>query len=234
MQTYIAVIIALALVVIAFVALKGERGVSKISREIEAEYHKLVDGPSDSGKDGFAPGMAAEMAAENARIDARIGVRHDAAGSGMRQPPHPLDRPVQSRNGVYMSPERLAHAEQQAWAPYSADAVAHYDVRKGSYPGTDLVQQLGHYGESDWGQQLTDIALDKRTKEQHRQWVNEVGPFSQGAFSVDNLDEAVAMSSHRQGIRAFQALTPAQSSCTLQVTELDADAHAKHFKPAYF
>ena len=192
----------------------------------------MMGGGSGDGGD-FYSRMAAERAAENARIASRVGVRNDGAGWGAQRQPDPADA-VQSRNGVWMSPGRLAAAEQQAWAPYTGTAAPHYDVKKGTYPGSDLTQQLGNYQEGDWTQQVTDLALDPRTRAQHAQWVNEVGPFSQGAFSVDNLDEAVAMSQHRVGIRAFQALTPPQSNCTLQVTERDADLNAAHFHPAYF
>lgn len=235
METTEAIVIALIVVVIVVLALRARKSPGGLMGEIESDLGLRSPWRSATGGgQSFYSQLAADHAAENARIDSRIGVRNDGAGWGANHPIHPMDRPVQDRNGVYMAPERLAAAEQQAWAPYSSTAAPAYDVKKGAYPGTDLTQQLGNYQEGDWAAQLTELALDKRTKEQHRQWVDEVGPFSQGAFSVDNLDEAVAMAQPRQGIRAFQALTPAQSKCTLQVTELDADAHAAHFKPAYF
>jgi hypothetical protein len=234
-----AIIIALIVAVVAVLAVRARKSPGGLVGEVESELglRERWGQPSagSSGSQDFYSQLGVERTAENARIDARVGVRNDGAGWGAQRPVHPMDRPVQSRNGVFMDPTRLAAAEQQAWAPYSSTSgPPAFDMKKGSYSGSDLTQQLGGVDEGDWSAQIADLAIDKRTKEQHRQWVDEVGPFSQGAFSVDNLDEAVAMSQHRVGMRAFQALTPAQSKCTLQVTELDADAHAAQFKPATF
>lgn len=167
------------------------------------------------------------------------GVKNDVLGwfgDGTSRPPSGASqksglhgRDVQARSGSYITPEALAAAEQQAWAPSSSTAAPRYDVLKGRSPGSDLTQQLGNYQEGDWGQQLTDLALDSRTREQHRKWVDEVGPFSQGAFSVDNLDEAVAMAQPRQGITAFRALALPQGPYSMQLTELDSNQYNAQF-----
>lgn len=241
MKTYEAVIIVLIIVVIVALAVRGRQtglgfvGEAKVvGGKLEKRVSSLISGTGPQGQQDYQnfAALGQETAAENARILNRTGVPNYAAGFGSSRPPHPHD--VATRNGSYISPERVAEAERNAWAPYSATATPHYDVRKGTYAGNDLVQQMGHYQEGDWAQQLSDLALDPRTREQHNQWVDEVGPFSQTAFSVDNLDEAVAMAQPRQGITAFRSLAPAQSSSSLFVTELGPDDHAEHFKPFYF
>lgn len=177
-------------------------------------------------------------AAERSWLDhsnaCRTGVRNDSAGYGANKGKHPHDCPPRTRNGSYLPPAKIAAAEQQAWAPYTPDASCAFDPKKGSYAGSDLTQQLGQNQTCDWNEQLNTLAVDARTRENHRKWANEVGPHSQGAFTVDNLDEAVAMGTKRHGITAFRAHTPAQTSNTLFVTENDAELHAEHFSKMYF
>lgn len=229
MNMHEAVVIVLIIVVIVALARQTGRGLAGGAKAV-GEAAKDDATSWASGDKSFYGRIGQELANRNASIGTRVGVRNDAAGWGSSRQALSMDPPA-TRNGSYMSPERLAEAEQSAWAPYSASATPHYDVMKGRYPGSDLTQQLGQYQEGDWAQQISDLALDPRTREQHRKWVDEVGPYSQTAFSVDNLDEAVAMAQPRVGITAFRALTPAQSSCTLQLTELDAEQHAQQFKP---
>ena len=199
---------------------------------VEAEFSELTS----SGDAPSCPSIAAmadsQRAWQNDHLACRAGVRNDTAGYGSQRTPHPHS--VQTRNGPYLSAQKVAGAEQQAWAPYTPDAVVHFDPSKGSYAGADASQHVGQSQTGDWNEELSNLASDPRTRENHRQWANEVGPFSQGAMTVDNLDEAMVMSQHRQGITAFRALAPAQGPGTLQLTEIDPTHHADHFSKFYF
>jgi hypothetical protein len=243
MQGYTeALIVVLVIVVIGYVVMyqpgAGDGGVV-------GETYSWVDGGSESAA-GASPGRCpslSEQAAShraflNERLACRTGVPNHAAGWGAQKPPHPHDRvaaaDTRDRNGHYLPAAKVARAEQEAWAPYDPHATSTFDVAKGIYPGDDLTQQLGNYQEGDWGEDVSHHVIDARTRENHRQWANEVGPHSMGAMTVDNMDEAVAMSLPRQGITAFRALTPAQSVGTLHVTEIGPEDHAEQFKKMYF
>lgn len=178
---------------------------------------------------------AAERAWQINHLDKRTGVRNDSAGYGSQRTPHPLAVGAESaRGGRYLAPAKVLAAEQQAWAPYNPESSGGYDVKAGKNPGTDLTQNLGNNQVGDWSDQLSTLAVDPRTQENHRKWANEVGPFSQGAMTVDNLDEAMVMSQSRQGITAFRALPVPQGSGLLHVTEIDPTHHADHFSKFHF
>lgn len=226
METYEAVVIVLVIVLIAYVAYKAVK-----SKKQDAA----------NGKDGMtaSPSELEQLIADQRiqqghNLAARVGIRNDAAGYGAHRAQHPADEDIRTRNGSYLSPSRVAEAESQLWAPYSATATSAYDVKKGAYPGTDLVQQLGNYGEGDWAQDLSNLAIDQRTRAHHNAWANEVGYHSGGAMTVDNLDEATLMATHRQGFAAFQATPVPQSACTTFVTEIDGQMHAEHLKKRLF
>jgi hypothetical protein len=205
-------------------------------KSLEADFDYSTARGSSSAPPAGWPSISDQSAAlraqQNDQLARRAGVRNDTAGYGSQRVPHQHD--VRTRNGPTLSPEKVASAEQQAWAPYTPDATTHYDPTVGSYPGTDLTQQLGQHQSGDWSDQLSNIAVDARTQANHLQWANEVGPFSQGAMTVDNLDEAMVMSMPRQGITAFRALAPAQGPGTLHVTEIDPTHHTDHFSKMYF
>jgi hypothetical protein len=164
----------------------------------------------------------------NDQNNCRRGVRNDGAGYGSQRTLHPLDHELRTRNGHYLPEGKLACAERQAWAPHNEGTNVEFDPHKGSYAGHDLTQQLGQYQQGDWCEQLSNMAIDPRTQENHRKWAHEVAPHSQGAMVVDNMDEAVVMSQARQGIRdSFAFHTPAQSSRTHQITEVGAKEHGE-------
>ena len=80
-----------------------------------------------------------------------------------------------------------------------------------------------------WNRDITEYAIDPRTLAQHQAWSAGVAPFSQGSATVDNLDEALAMSAPRTGINAFRSNAPVQGPCTLFVTERDPLLMATQF-----
>lgn len=231
------------IVVILVVFLYQSSGWRAAEADAQADWAaaaEWADGPAAKkpAKDSFAAGPAgaagpplypqqanAELRAwQNDQIQSAMGIRNDTAGYGAQRQPGPMqaEAEARTRNGQFLSPKRLNEAEQQAWAPTEAsEGAAPYDPAAGIYPGADVTQQLGKY-QADWNQQLSSLAIDPRTLAQQKQWADEVGPFSQGAMTVDNLDEAVAMSAGppRVGIMAFRGNAPAQGPCTQQITEL--------------
>ena len=232
--------VVVVLVILLALYVWDRKSIDADVEEAGDEAYDFVFGTDGSGKSAsrscpsIAEQAAAHRAWQNDQLACRTGVPNYTAGYGAQRSAHPHDCPVRTRNGHYMHPSKIAGAEQQAWAPYTPDTPGGYDPTHGSYPGTDLTQQLGCHQVGDWGEQLTSLAIDPRTRENHRQWANEVAPFSQGAFTVDNHDEAVVMSQPRVGITAFRALTPAQGPATLHLTEIDPTHHAEHFKKFQF
>lgn len=116
----------------------------------------------------------------------------------------PLPR---SRTGGAMAPDIIGKAEQSAWAT--------------STPSEP----------SSWVDTIGTVGVDARTLTNHQDWAREVGNKSQGARTCDNLDEAVAMSIPRQGIRAFSIPGPTQGPCTSAITEIDPALLASNFGP---
>lgn len=229
MESSEAIVIVLILVLIAFVTFKS----GKLKWPI-CDRHGIPDDPKDGRL--YVSGNVGQdwRRDQNQRLDARTGHPNLKAGYGANQAPHPQDLAFRDRNGHYLPPSRIAEAEQNAWAPYSPYSTPTYDVKKGHSPGSDLTQQLGHYGESDWNQHISDYGVDARTLASHQQWAAEVGPHSRGAMTVDNMDEAVAMSMPRTGITAFRSLAVPQGPNALYITELDGEDQAEHFKKFYF
>jgi len=232
--------LASAIVVVLIVFLYRGSGWQVAEADARADWAaaaEWADAPpaKKPSKDSFAAGPAgpsiypqqanADLRAwQNEYIQSTMGIRNDTAGYGAQRQPSPMqdETEARTRNGQFLSPKRLNEAEQQAWAPTEAsEAAAPYDPAAGTYPGADVTQQLGKY-QGDWNQQLSSLAIDPRTLAQQKQWADEVGPFSQGAMTVDNLDEAVAMSAGppRVGIMAFRGNAPVQGPCTQQITEL--------------
>lgn len=223
------IIIVLVLVLIVGAGAWWRKG---IEADVESDLGWSGSGASPASCPSLSDQAAAHRAWQNDHLACRAGVRNDSAGYGAQRAPHPHE--VRTRNGPILSAAKVASAEQQAWAPHTPDATDHFEPSKGAYPGTDLTQQLGHHSSGDWSEQLSTLAVDARTRENHKQWANEVGPYSQGAMTVDNLDEAVVMSQPRQGITAFRALAPAQGPGTRQLTEIDPTHHTDHLKKFYF
>ena len=149
--------------------------------------------------------------------------------------PRPAPEPLpdyRRRNGHYIDPARIAAAEQQAWTPSNPDAAPSYDPTKDRAPGDSLAQSTDAVSEGDWNQRLSEFAVDSQTVKNHQEWADNVGPFTQTAMVVDNLDEAVALSSGppRMGITTFRSYPVPQGPCTQAITEVGpADQH-KFFK----
>lgn len=206
METYEALIIALVVLLIVFVAYRAMN--NKKGKD------KYVDAAVDLGEQ-----RAANLAALAAASARRSG---DVA---------PSAPDFRTRNGHYIDPARLGEAEQQAWTPSNPYAAPNYDPTRDVMPGDSLAQTLGKMQEGDWSQRLADFAVDAQTRANHRDWADNVGPFSQTAMAVDDLDEQVALGAQpRHGITAFRPLAVSQGPCTLQITEVGPADHVEHFR----
>lgn len=240
----IGVVVVLFLILIVFAVLMsrkskkagGPGGIKGAEMEAKKEFEKenMVMGPD---------GRMELRGWQQMYLQQRGKIRNDSAGYGAQRQPHPYDVAVHdARTSTFnarehgrapasvMTPQRLAAAELTAWGDDSDKPGSGYER---------FTPQLGAPApakhERNWNELVTDLAIDPRTREQHKQWVNEVGPFSQGSFSVDNLDEAVAVNAaHGQGIYAFRRNAVAQGPCTLQITEADAKLYDKEFAPVSF
>lgn len=222
MEAFEIIILALLVVLILFVAYRamGKKGA----------------GPSDgkwweAAAEGGAPwDLGSQRQASMNAVDREVSRR--AASTAWNSPyASSAGKGYRSRNGHYIDPSRLSEAEQQAWAPSNPYAAPNYDPKRDVSPGDSLSQSLGRVQEGDWSQRLADFAVDAQTIANHRDWADNVGPFSQTAMAVDDLDEQVALGAQpRTGITAFRPLTVPQGPCTLQITEVGPADHAEHMR----
>ena len=75
---------------------------------------------------------------------------------------------------------------------------------------------------------LVDTVADPRMRAQHQNWYGEVGPKSQTAMAVDDMDEAAAVSNYQgHGLYAFRFSAPTQSN-PLFVTDMDKSQYRDH------
>ncbi len=232
MQSNEAILIVLLVILIVVVAFQARWGGS-------GGCPPGCNCPKCKGKSTFAPGgpeaaAAAIRTEANQRIAARTGFRND----GFNQPHHldVSDMAEYYRRGSHITPEALEEAQRAAWyTSLPQGASRDFDVTKSFYPGDDHMQYHQGGTAMDYGEHLTNLALDQRTHENHRRWVEEVLPWSQTSLKVDDLDEAVYMSTRNgHGITTFRNDTPAQGPNTLFITEADPYLFAAHSKTFRF
>lgn len=240
------ILVVLFVVVIVFAVILAQK--SKKSggpggiKGAEMEARKDLD----MNKEGMVMGPNGRMELrgwQQMYLQQRGKIRNDSAGYGAQRQPHPYDVAVHDARlktfnardhgraaASVMTPQRLAAAELTAWGDDSEQPGSGYERFTPQIGGPAPPKR-----EENWNELVTNLAIDPRTREQHKQWVNEVGPYSQGSFSPDNLDEAVAVNAaHGQGIYAFRRNAVAQGPCTLQITEADAKLYDKEFAPVSF
>ena len=111
--------------------------------------------------------------------------------------PNPWDPPT--NDGVMPNPwdpatndDRIASAEREQWAT----------------PGSSY----------DHMASITDLVVDPRTQDQHRQWTKNMSPFSGRPMLVDNMEEAFAQSHPFTGFSRPRSVV---QNNPLQVTEAD-------------
>lgn len=135
---------------------------------------------------------------------------------------------------------RIAEAEREAWEPlaggYSA-ADGHFlppassdmsgGISSGFVSGDTHRDNCGN----EYSSFITDAMVDPRMADNHRKWVEELGPWSGGVHSVDNLDEALEQSASFVGLRRPHAV-PVDNPT--QVTELGPENFGHHHKWHFF
>ena len=129
-----------------------------------------------------------------------------------------------SQSGV--DRDRIADAEREAW--YAADADVEKfatDPAAASHTADSVIG--GDSGGLDYVRYTTDMIVDPRMQENHRKWVEEMGPWSGALRNVDNLDEALESSTHFTGLQRPQAVPVYNPT---QVTELGPEIFAGNHK----
>lgn len=81
--------------------------------------------------------------------------------------------------------------------------------------------------EGEYGDYITSLVADEKTKRNQAKWAEEVRPFSRNVQMIDNLDEAMEASTHFVGLRRPQSV--AQHDPML-VTERDSSTFANNRK----
>jgi hypothetical protein len=110
---------------------------------------------------------------------------------------HRMPGPPSSSESSMQNSDRITMAEREQWETPSS-----------SY---------------DHMSNITDLVIDPRTQEQHRQWVNNMSPFSGRPMMADNVEEAFAQSHPFVG---FSRPHPVAQNNPLQVTEADHSTFA--------
>jgi len=134
-----------------------------------------------------------------------------------------------SQRGLAQSgvdPDRIADAEREAW--YAADANVEKFATDPSAANQSADPVIaGDVGGLDYTRYTTDLIVDPRMRENHRKWVEEMGPWSGALRNVDNLDEALEASTNFVGLQRPQAVPVYNPT---QVTELGPDIFAGNHK----
>ena len=138
------------------------------------------------------------------------------------------------KSGAATSPEKIAEAEREMWLAATESAnTGGFDTFAGQNTASDTTQYHEAGPGIAYNEYITDLVLDDRTKENHTKWANEMKPWSATTMKVDNMDEALAMSTHRVGIGAFALNAPVQYNPT-QLTEIDGNLNQEHTTPFRF
>ena len=165
--------------------------------------------------------------AMNHHIDSIRGLKHDGYNqTPVWKQPHGLDR--YHRSGAHLKPEDIAEAERESWyRATSADNSGTFNTELMQDAHSDTMQYHTANPEIDYSEHITNLVVDRRTKDNHKKWVEEMKPWSGTAMTVDNMDEALEASVHFQGLRRPQAVAQFNQ---LQVTENDAYTYASNPK----
>lgn len=144
------------------------------------------------------------------------GYRND----GYAQPPwyrhpHGLDR--YHLAGANVKPEMISAAEREQWfAAAGTERAGHFNTEHMTSQAEDTMQYHSPIPDIDYGDYITDLVTDPRTRDNHKRWVEEMKPWSGTAMKVDNLD----MENYVDfiGLRRPQAVVQYNP---LQLTEID-------------
>lgn len=130
------------------------------------------------------------------------------------------------RSMALLTPEDLMAAERSAWAVASErEMAAPYNVEKMTDLAADTLQAYETSPAIDYQTMVTDIVLDPRTRENHRQWVGEMQGWSgTTTMKVDTLEPELYLD--WRGLRMPQAGVGQYNP--LQLTEVDDTDLAKN------
>lgn len=190
----------------------------------------IFQGARAEKKDGFCNDQHAREVYNRMAIDAREGVRLDAYNQ-----PHVFDVTdigEYYRQGANLTPENIEEAHRAAWfESLEPGTRREFNVEHAYSPGQDFTQYHTPGPVMDYNDYVADLALDKNTQERHRQWVEEVQPWSQTALKVDTINEAavINLGLPRWGIRAFYPHLPNQEN-PLFITDINSIDSAPHFR----
>jgi hypothetical protein len=124
--------------------------------------------------------------------------------------------------------DRIADAEREAWYSSGADVETFAtDPSSGNYSADP--SSSGDPSGMDYARYTTDSIVDPRMRENHRKWVEEMGPWS-GSLrpnDVDDMNEALEASTHFSGLRRPQQV-PVDNPT--QVTELGPEHYSGNGK----
>jgi hypothetical protein len=183
--------------------------------------------------DGFRPREYNPRAVLGKQLSSLEGVRHDA----YNQPhvrSHPSRLAAHHQSGAATSPENIAEAERELWFAATESAnTGGFDTFAGQNAASDTMQYHESAPGIDYSEYITDLVVDDRTKDNHKKWAKEMQPWSGTTMKVDDMDEALAMSTHRVGIGAFALRAPVQYNPT-QLTEIDGHLNQQHTTPFRF
>lgn len=208
METYEAVVLAVVAIIVLVLIVRASKNKSGY------KSHPLSDSLHKARAEN---GLDLQMAVDRKSDPSAWGPSRPSAREARYG-----DNSFRTRNGHYIHPDVLSSAEQQAWVPSNPYAAP-------MTPSGNHDEHNANIQEGDWNQRLSDFAVDAETRANHREWADNVGPYSQTAMAVDDLDEQVALGAvPRQGITAFRALAVPQGPCTHQITEVGPQDHVEH------
>ena len=138
------------------------------------------------------------------------------------------DTPRGRRIDQYVSKPAMDRAARDMYS----DAAGHvFDHTKTAYPGDDY-NMHSVQADDNYEEHLVESTLEPSIVTNHAIFVKKSKPFSQVSMAIDDLDEAVAMSSRQGwGINTFRKDTPAQGPNTREITEADPYLYAEHATP---
>lgn len=186
-------------------------GREKFDSDPYAVLHAQIDAQRGVPSSGQRPTMRPSTAALAARAEA------DAIATA--QGGEPAADSLDDRDE---KTRRIAEAEQAQWGVAGGAA---FDSETAGDVGADTLSHHHAQPELDYDTYLTDLVVDSRTRENHRQWANEMKPWSGVARSTDDLDMETFV--HFHGLRRPQAV--AQHN-PWQITEIDGSDLAKNPK----
>ena len=178
--------------------------------------------PFDTTK-GFADYLASDATYSPLELGTAIAVKR---GKEMypQQPPSGIDR--FHLTGRDLSHEETLQAEQQAWAPSHGRTMADMASGQEVEPVVSADSYAANDGYLDY---ISDLVTDKRTRENHKLFVEEMTPWSRcSAVNVDKFNPGDFIT--------FQGLQRPQGVAQLNpllVTDMDADDLANNGQLVY-